>query len=181
MRLALYSSLLLGCLPAHLNAEIIDVFAAAIGPNSFHYRFTLNGFDFLQNQALDIEFNPSVYFSLSNPLAPATFSTTVLQPGNPPGAPGDYLLEAMISNPALPPGSVGIDVTLFGHKKPGPLKFLVDQFDDQGHFVGVISSGMTADPAAIPEPVSVSLTGLVMLVSGVFRSPTDRYRPWRRY
>lgn len=169
MRLALYSTLLLGFLAAHLNADIIDAIVPAKGQNSFHYTFTLDGFDLLQNQALDLEFDSSVYLSLSNPVAPATLSTTVLQPDNPPGAPGDYLLLALISNPSLSPESLSIDVTLIGHKKPGHLKYLIDQFDSQGHFVGVVSSGITS-ASPIPEPASVSLIGLGMLVAGVWRS-----------
>ena len=178
MRLALCSSLFLGFLAAHLNASSIDVLASATGPDSFHYSFTLNGFDLLQDQAVDLKFDSSVYLSLSNASAPANFSTTVLQPGNPPGAPGDYLLEALISNLALPPGSVGIDVTLTGLGEPGPLPFSVDQFDAQGHFVGVIPTGMTSDPTSdpvTPEPASVWLTGLGLLAVGILRS---RWRPY---
>ena len=159
MRLVICSSLLLGFLTADLNANSVDVLASSTGPDSVHYSFTLSGFDLLQYQVLDIQFNPSLYLSLSNAVAPATIKTTILQPDKPGAIPGDFLMEALISNPVLTPGSLGIDATL-------------DQFDSQDHFLHVVSSGLAVieDAAPIPEPAGVSLPGLGLLIASILGS-----------
>jgi hypothetical protein len=175
MRIVLCSSVLLGLLAAHLNAGSIAVQALPTGPKSAHYTLTLNGFSFLKHWVLDVQFDPSVYFSLSNALDPANFSTQILEPGNPPGAPGDYLLEALIANPVLKPGSVGIDVTFTGLGEPKPLPFFIYKFDRYNKFKSLVASGLTYDPpplpvAPTPEPSGVWLTGLGLLVAGILGS-----------
>ena len=169
MRLALCSSLFLGFLAAHLNADIVVAVATPLGPpNLVQYSFTLSGFDLLQYQVLDIRFNSSVYASLSAPFAPANFSTMDFQP-NP--TPGDFLVEALISNPALTPGSIGIDATLLPGQELGPLPFFVYQFskpdplNPEGVNLSLVSSGTT-----VPEPAGVSLPVLGLLIAGILGS-----------
>jgi hypothetical protein len=172
MRLVICSSLLLGFLAADLNANSVDSLASSAGTNSIHYSFTLSGFDLLQYQVLDLKFNASVYQSLSNAVAPATIKTTILQPDNPGAIPGDFLVEALISNPVLTPGSLGINATLTGSGALGPLPFSIDQFDNQDHFLYVVTSGLAVieDAAPIPEPAGVSLPGLGLLIASILGS-----------
>jgi hypothetical protein len=172
MRLTLCSSLFLGFLAVHLNADIVDAVATPTGLNSVQFSFTLNGFDLSLDQVLDIQFDSSVYASLSAPFAPANFSTMDFQP-NPP-TPGDFLVEALISNPALTPGSIGIDATLVpGHGELGPLPFFVYQFNSEGIREGsAVFSGMTT--GTVPEPVGVSLPLLGLLGAGILG------RRWRQ-
>ena len=169
MRLVLCSSLFLGFLAAHLNADIVDAVAIPTGPDSVEFNFTLNGFDLLQYQVLDIRFDPSVYVSLSDPFAPPGVSTLFFNPISP--TPGDFLAEALVSNPLITAGSLGIDATLTGPKDLGPLQFFVDQFDAKGNFVSVDASGMTTDrAAAAPEPAGVSLPMLGLLAAVILGS-----------
>jgi hypothetical protein len=171
MRLALYSLLFLGLLTAQLNADIIDAVATPTTPGSVHYSFTLSGFNLLQYQVLDLEFSPSTYSALSDASAPAGFSTTIDPINTPPGAPGDFLIEALTSNPTLTPGSLGIDAKLTGSGGLGPLQFTVDQFNSLGVNNGPVQgeSGMTTNPA-VPEPAGVSLVVLGLLAALILGS-----------
>jgi len=171
MRLALYSLLFLGLLTAHLNADIIDAVATPTTPGSVHYSFTLNGFNLLQYQVLDIAFSPSTYSALSDASAPAGFSTTIDPINTPPGAPGDFLIEALTSNPPLTPVSLGIDAKLVGSGGLGPLQFTVDQFNSSGVNQGAVkgASGITTD-SAVPEPAGVSLVVLGLLAAFILGS-----------
>ncbi len=106
MRSALCVSVLLGFLAAPLRADIVDAADIPIGPNSVQYRFTLAGFDLLQYQVLDIRFDASLFVKLSNPVAPANFTAMDFSPSGP--TPGDFLVEALISNPAVTPGLLAL-------------------------------------------------------------------------
>jgi len=152
-----------------VNAGSIEGLFFDPGASSLRYDFTLSGFDLSQYQVLDLQFNPSVYLSLSDAMVAPNFQVVILQPGNPPGTPGDYLLEAMTPG-ALTPASVGIDFTLAGQEQPGPLPYFVYQFNNQNQFVSVVSSGTTSvgtDPSAIPEPSSFWLAVLGLFVTGI--------------
>jgi hypothetical protein len=183
MRLTLYSSLFFGLLMANLNADIIvDAVPTAAGPDLIHYTFTLSGFNLLQYQALDLKFDSSTYSSLSDALAPANFSTMIFQPGIPPGAPGDFLVEALISNPALTPGSIGIDATLVpGHGALGPLPFFVYQFDGSGPNAALVGDAVFSGMTTVPEPAGVSLPVLGLLIAGILGSRwRNRVNPLNR-
>jgi len=181
MRLALYSSLFLGFLTAPLNADIIDAVAAPTGLDSIHYSFTLSGFNLLQYEVLDIQFDSSVFSFLSPGFVPPNFDTATLQPGNPHGAPGDFEIEALNPNLVIKPGSLSIDATLKpGHGAIGPLNFNVYQFDSTGHNDGLVTSGTTTDPAAAPEPAGVSLLALGLVAICILvsrRRQTAAVRP----
>lgn len=177
MRLALYSLLFLGLLTAHLNADIIDAVATPTTPGSVHYSFTLSGFNLLQYQVLDLEFSPSTYSALSGALAPPGFSSAIDPINNPPRAPGDFLIEALTSNPTLPPGSVQINAKLTGAGEPGPVPFSVYQFNARGQNEGLVASGMTTD-SAVPEPAGVSLALLGLLAACILGSRWRRNRGW---
>ena len=169
MRLTLFSFVLLSFAASELNADIIDANVIATGAESVHFSFTLNGFDLLQNEIIDIQFDPAVYASLEDAIVPANFKAVTLQPNNPPGAPGDFLVEALASNPAWAQGAVGIDATLIGQRTIGTLSlsFSIDQFNDQGAFEKVVMSGtVNLDPKLelVPEPAGVARPALALLI-----------------
>lgn len=177
MRLALYSSLFFGFLTA-LNADIIDEVATPTGLDSIHYSFTLSGFDLLQYEVLDLQFDPSKYSLLSGALAPPGFSTAIDPVNSPPGAPGDFLVEALTSNPTLTPVSLGVDAQLTGTGELGPLPFSVFQFDAKGQNEGLVASGKTTDRDVVPEPTGVSLPVLGLLAACILGSRWHRNRGW---
>jgi hypothetical protein len=143
----------------------------AVNSSTFQYTFSVSGFDFLQGEALDIQFDPSVYFSLLNPIAPGGFSVITLQPNNPPGAPGDYIIEGLMGTQSLSgPSALAISSTLAGANQPGPLPFFIYQVDSNGNFGNVVGSGTTTIlAAATPEPFNFSLAGLGLLAAGISR------------
>jgi hypothetical protein len=182
MRLALSLPLSLVFLAANVNAGSIEGLVSDAGPSSFEYNFELHGFDLRPHQVLDLQFDGSVYQSLSNAIVPLGFQVVILQPGNPPGTPGDYLLESMAPSTVFTPVSMGVDFAPVGQEQPGPLPFFIYQFNDQNQFVSVVASGKTTlgtDPPGVPEPPSLALAALGLLTAGFsgihLRSSSERF------
>jgi hypothetical protein len=143
------------------------------------YQFFVSGFVFRANQpctnnpalecseALDIQFDPTMFGQLSNGVAPAGFDLLLFQPNNPPQAPGDYSALALVDQPSVA-GQFSVDFTFIGPGTPGSQAFSIDQFDSNGGFQGVVATGETAPLASgAPEPSSVSLIAAGLMAGGV--------------
>jgi hypothetical protein len=143
------------------------------------YQFFLSGFVFRANEpcannpaltcsdALDIEFDPTMFGQLSNGVAPTGFDLLLFQPNNPPQAPGDYSALALVDHPSLA-GQFSVDFTFIGQGTPGSQAFSIDQFDSHGGFQGVVATGETAPLATgAPEPSSVSLIAAGLMAGGI--------------
>jgi hypothetical protein len=140
--------------------------------SEFEFGFQLNGFN-LSSEAVIIEFDASVYLSLLNATAPAGFTALALQPGTPPGAPGDLVLEEMSGGPIL--NSVGmfdVNFLLSSTGQPGALPYFVFSVNSDGAFGDLIDSGTTTVQAATttPEPQGFALVGMSIFAAAVLRS-----------
>jgi hypothetical protein len=157
-----------------LHATTVTVIFNQLGPNLFRYTYTLTGTTLLANQEFDVQFDPTVYQSLANGKASSDFNLVLLQPNNPPGAPGDYSALAKVNNPSLAvPFSV--DVATLGGTPPAASGqfFLIEQFNAQGQLVSQIGSGFTT--SAVPEPTSAALIGAAVLLAGCWIARRRRY------
>jgi hypothetical protein len=163
MRIAFWLPLWAGLVAGNLNATAIRFQVINLGSNSFSYNYSITGITFQQNEELDIRFDPALYGILSNPVAGPGFQLTLLQPNNPPGTFGDYDALAMINNPSLA-GPFGLNFTFLGAGQPGSQPFLINQFDQTGHFISTVEAGFTS---SIPEPASLSLAGIGLIIGGV--------------
>src|SRR6478672_4816592 len=76
------------------------------GQSQFRDNYTLLDTALQTNQALDIDFDPALYGTLSNGQGPANFSILLLQPNNPPGAAG--LFSALALSTTQPPISFSV-------------------------------------------------------------------------
>jgi hypothetical protein len=113
---------------------------------------------------------PSRFSSLSNGVADSDFRLALLQPNNPPGAPGAYSALALMDNPSLA-GPFSVDVNWLGSGVPGSLPFFIHQFDASGRILETIGSGSleAAGPVEAPEPASWLLGGLGLVTGGLLR------------
>jgi hypothetical protein len=147
------------------------------GDTLYRYTYTLSGIAFMQNQELDIEFDPTVVGELSNGVSPAGFDLLLLQPNDPTGAPGEYSLLALVNNPSLA-GTFSVDFTFHGPGVPGIQQFFL--FDDSQVPAVQIEMGNTsaAVTGATPEPWSLvlCLAGLAAMGGG----RAMRRRPGRK-
>ena len=135
------------------------------GSSMLQVTYMLSNFTFSANQELDIEFDPTLYGTLSNAQAPSGFMLTLFQPDNPPGATGDFSAYATTNGPSVS-GAFTADVVYFGTVPAGAQSYSVNQFDDQGNFVGTVTSGFTApaDNTSVPEPGSFELGGVGLII-----------------
>jgi hypothetical protein len=146
-----------------LTAGTIWSTTTSLGGNSYRNDYSFN-FSLLQNQEVDIRFDPALYSGLNNGTANSDFRLSLLQPGNPSGAFGDYSILALIDNPSLV-GPFSVEFMFLGAGLPGAQPYFVHQFDPTGHnIIGTLESGNTA-----PEPASWLLAGVGLFVSGLLR------------
>jgi len=132
----------------------------------YRYNFFLDGFDFLANQALDIQFEPNQFVELSNGIAGVGFDLLLLQPNNPPQASGTYSALATIDH-APTSQTFSVQALFTGPGTPRSRAFTVDQFTPQGAFIGTLYSGITTPvPVTTPEPSTVFLTALAIAAGG---------------
>ena len=136
------------------------------------YHYFVSGFDFLLNDALDIQFGQlgpdNLFGQLSNGVAPAGFDLMLFQPNNPPQAPGDYSALAMVDHPSLT-GTFSVDFTLTGVGMLGSQVFSISQFDSNGNFVGLVASGSTQlVGSGVPEPAGFLPCGVALIIGGIF-------------
>ena len=162
MRCVLISSLLAGLLAGSMSAASITFQTSDLGSNQFRITYTVTDFVFSLNQELDIEFDPALYLSLSNGVAPTGFDVLLLQPNNPPGTAGDFSSLALVANPGT--GPFRVDATLVRPGQPGPQNFSINQLDANGVITSVVASG-TATPviSGVPEPATLPLVGLALI------------------
>jgi len=163
MRLFLRLVTCTACLVASLAAGTIHYVVTNLGANEYRYTYIPSGFTFLINQELDIQFDASLYSNLTNGVAGAGFDLVLLQPNNPPGLPGDYSAVALINNPPLD-GPFSVDFTYLGSDMPGPQPYFINQYDENGEFLGTLESGTTS---LIPESATAGLAGLGLAVMAV--------------
>jgi hypothetical protein len=159
-----------------LPAASIDFQVSTVGATGT-YQYFLSGFDFRVNQPclnapalecsdeLDIQFDPTMFGQLLNGVAGAGFDLLLLQPNNPPQAPGDYSALAVVDHPSLG-GPFRVDFTFTG-PQPGFQPYSIRQFDSAGNFEGVVLTGTTVPANAVPEPVNFSLCCVGLLVGAV--------------
>jgi hypothetical protein len=151
-----------------LTAGSIWYQVTSLGGNSYRYDYTIN-FSLLQNQEVDLQFDPALYTGLNNGTATTDFRLRLLQPGNPFGAFGDYSILALIDNPSLT-GPFSVEFTYLGAGGPGGQPYLIHQFDPTGqNIIATLDSGSTA-----PEPASWLLAGVGLIISGIVRKASDR-------
>jgi hypothetical protein len=117
---------------------------------------------------LDIQFDPTMFGQLLNGVAGTGFDLLLLQPNNPPQAPGDYSALAIIDHPSLG-GPFRVDFTLTGPLGSGSQPYSILQFDSSGNFEGSVLTGITVPlNTAVPEPASFWFCCVGLLVGGLF-------------
>jgi hypothetical protein len=126
----------------------------------------MSGITLLANQELDIVFSAALYTTLSNGVVSSGFDLMLLQPNNPPGAPGHFSALAL-SNIGVVPGPWSVDFLFNGPGTPGSQPFFINQYDASGRFITTLESGTTQNSAQVPEPGTFMLLGLVVIGCGV--------------
>jgi len=161
------------CLALAASGGTIQQQVSPLGSGVIQYAFQLVGFNLTQGEALDFQFDPSVYASLSGASTPSGFFAIPLQPNNPPGTSGDLIVEEQSTGPVS--GSAGpftVNATLTTSGQPGVVAYNLYSVDNTGTFGSVIQSGVTsleANGLATPEPGSFALAGLSLVVAGILR------------
>jgi hypothetical protein len=176
MRKLLWLTVLAGILVSNVNAAAIQLQVTNLGLNSYRYNYTLSGFALQANQELDIRFDPAIYTGLSNGVAPSDYDLLVLQPNNPPGTAGDYRAFALVNNPSLA-GPFSVDVTLQNGASPDSQPFFVNQYSQAGLLLSSTAGGFTTSVSTVPEPATLSLGFLALIIGGAARALRRRSRP----
>ena len=164
--------LLSALLAFSLSAGPIVQYQVTTNGTAGTYHYFVGGFDFLVNEALDIQFGQlgsnNLFGQLSNGVAPAGFDLKLFQPNNPPQAPGDYSALAIVDHPSLT-GTFSVDFTLTGTGMPGSQVFSISQFDSNGKFVNLVASGSTQlVGSGVPEPAGFLPCGVALIIGGIF-------------
>jgi len=163
-------TLLVGLGAGSTSAGTIQFQVTPLGGDLYQYNYVVSGITFQANEELDIRFDPSLYGTLSNGLAPSGFDLALLQPNNPPGVFGDYSALAEIANPSTA-GPFSVEVVFFGPGQPGTQPFFVKQYDQNGFFVSTIGAGFATqmpDTSPMPEPSSLILVSTTLLLGGLW-------------
>jgi hypothetical protein len=159
---------------ANVSFQVTGLGATGLGQQQYQYNYVISDLQLQANQELDIRFDPSLYGTLSNGVAPSGFDLLLLQPNNPPGAFGDYSALALANNPPLS-GTFSVKVVYLGSGLPGSQPFFINQYDAQGNFVGQVSTGSTGPSGqAAPEPAAWTLAVMGCLLGGAFRAVRRR-------
>lgn len=133
----------------------------------FRYEFFPADLALQANQEIEIEFDPASFGGLLNGVAGADFRLTLLQPDNPPGAPGIYSALALVDDPSLS-GRFQLDAVWTGRGSPGPLSFSINQFDAAGQLIiRTLETGALGAPE--PSASLLCLAGLGMMVATLSR------------
>jgi hypothetical protein len=145
-------------LSANLGGATIEYQVSSEGKlDEYSYSYFLSGISFGLYEGIDIQFDASLYGTISGATTGTGFSDEVLQPNNPPGAYGDFITWATVDNPPLR-GPFTVDFTYLGPGRPGAQFFNIDQFDSNGNLINTIGSGETTPVGApVPEPAALPL------------------------
>ena len=174
------SAFLFAFFGASLSAMTINFSTAAVGTTGggqtiLRFSYNLSGVSLLLNQELDVRFDPTVYSSLLNPVAPTLlYDALVLQPNNPPGAFGDYSLLALVNSPSTA-GPFSVDATLVAGKAiPTSQPFFINQLDRNGAFVARLDSGSAVN--LVPEPSTLAMAAGGFISALLIRAAKRRSR-----
>jgi hypothetical protein len=162
---------------ANLHAGEIDFQVIDLGGGMDRYVYTFFGIPLLQHQEVDIQFDATMFSTLSNPQAPNGFNALFEQPGNPMGAPGHLSIVAtMDSQPDS--GPFTIDFLFTGSGTPGTQTYAINQLDNNDVNITQVLGGGTTQPLAVPEPstMSIAAAGLVIVVWGGLSGRSRRSR-----
>jgi hypothetical protein len=164
---------------ATISYDISQVGLDVSGNMVYNYTYTVSGITLQSTQELDLFFDPAVFNTLSDPVAASAFQTILIQPNNPPGAPGDFGLIPNADNTVLD-GPFSIDFTLTGPVIPGSQSYTITQYLSNGVSIGVVASGTTIPIAvtAVPEPSLTTFMGMGLLLGmavGVSRCRISRH------
>lgn len=163
---------MLGCLvtTASINATTISYEISPVGLDStgdmvYMYTYNVSGLTLQSSQELDIYFDPTIFDILSDPVAGSEFQTVLVQPNNPPGAPGDFGLIPNSDNTVVT-GPFSVDFTMNGSAVAGSQPYTITQYLPSGVAIGVIASGTTVPSEAVvtPEPAPIVFTGTALLL-----------------
>jgi hypothetical protein len=162
-------------LVAGITFEVTDLGLDSSGDPLFRYTYVLSGLPLTQFTEVDLRFDPDLYGTLSNPVAPADYDVLVLQPNNPPGVPGDYKPLSLVPNPTQA-GLFSVDFTFFGPGPPGSQPFFINQYDPNFMLINSVGPSFTtpANPAVVPEPGTLLLVGAALLIAGLARRFRNR-------
>ncbi|MBY0502301.1 MAG: hypothetical protein K2X03_00220 [Bryobacteraceae bacterium] len=134
-----------------LEAASITYVTSEVGPSPggivYRHVFDFSMVPLMLNQELNLRFDPGIYQTLSNGVAPAGYDLLLFQPNSPQGAEGAYSLLALVNQPA-PTGMFSVDFTLFSGSSPNGLRFSVNQLDANGGLLDTVALGLTN----VPEP-----------------------------
>lgn len=173
-RLASLAILVLGVgfVGARVDGETISTTVTTVGSNLYQYSYTMTGFNLLANQELDIQFDPTVFQSLSGGVAGSGYTLAVLQPNVPPSSTGDYTIVSDGSNPTLI-GTFSVDASLMSGiaSPPSEQPFLVYQLSN-GKIVSTIATGDVNGPepdSGLLVAAGVVMVGILSMVRGRFR------------
>jgi len=152
---------------------LIEYQVSVVGGDVLRYDYSISGITLQMNQDIDIRFDPALYGTLSNGVAPGEFNLLLLQPDNPPGTFGDYSALALADDPPFT-GEFRVDFTYIGGGTPGSQPFFINQYDESRHLLATLASGTTV--AAVPEPTSFALLGVSLLTGAIIRAVRRRRR-----
>lgn len=154
-----------------MQAGVVEFSSTKLGTNLYRLDYILSGIELQidmpnqQHQQLDVHFDQTLVSSLSNPQVPQGFETMLLQPNNPPGIFGDFIVIP-VSAALSQTGPFSVDVLLTGLGPIGPQQFFIDQFDANGNFLFMVEAGLTGD--TVPEPSVLALVGMALFAGGTW-------------
>ena len=156
--------------------QVTTVGTTVTGQTQYRYNYQFSGFTLFVNEEIDIRFDPGVFGKLSNGVAGPGFDLLLFQPNQFPGVSGDY--SALAGPNASLTGTFSVDFTLAPNVTLTPNDprlvqpfFLFDDNPGTSHhselpFQGVATAASPAQDSSAPEPDSIWLCGIGMLVGG---------------
>lgn len=153
---------------AGIQYSVNSAGVSTLGQATYTYTYFVTGVNLQANQELDVLFDPSLYGTLSNPVAGPGFDVMVFQPNSPTGTFGDYSVLALVNNPPLS-GPFSVSFTYLSTGQPGVQTFYINQYDQAGAFIATIDSGLTSAAIdAVPEPSTLVFTGVALALAAIW-------------